>query len=92
MSSPKNLELEKTSFLTKSNSAFIERMYLKFINNDSDLPDSWKIYFNEIGDELEVVAKEINGPSWPLIKNQLFQMKFKKGLKKMQNFDRKIKI
>ena len=64
MSSPKNLELEKTSFLTKSNSAFIERMYLKFINNDSDLPDSWKIYFNEIGDELEVVAKEINGPSW----------------------------
>ena len=39
-------------------------MYLKFINRDSDLPESWKKYFDEIGEEFEVVAKEINGPSW----------------------------
>ena len=45
MSSSKNLDLEKTSFLNKSNSAFIEEMYLKFINNDSDLPESWANYF-----------------------------------------------
>ena len=64
MSSSKNLEYKKTSFLSKSNSAFIEQMYLKFINRDSDLPESWKKYFLEIGEELEVVAKEINGPSW----------------------------
>ena len=30
MSSSKNLEFEKTAFLSKSNSAFIEEMYLKF--------------------------------------------------------------
>jgi 2-oxoglutarate dehydrogenase E1 component len=64
MSSSKNLEFEKTAFLSKSNSAFIEEMYMKFINNDSNLPDSWKEYFNEIGDEADVVLKEINGPSW----------------------------
>ena len=64
MSSSKNLEYEKTAFLSKSNSAFIEEMYLKFINNDSDLPDSWRKYFNEIGEEADVVLKEINGPSW----------------------------
>ena len=64
MSASKNLEYEKTSFLNKSNSAFIERMYLKFINKDLDLPDSWKDYFEGIGDELNIVAKEINGPSW----------------------------
>ena len=64
MSTSKNLEYEKTSFLNKSNSVFIERMYLKFINNDNDLPDCWKKYFEEIGDELNIVAKEINGPSW----------------------------
>ena len=29
-----------------------------------DLPDSWKDYFKGIGDELNIVAKEINGPSW----------------------------
>ena len=64
MSSSKNLEFEKTAFLSKSNSAFIEEMYVKFINNDPNLPDSWKEYFKEIGDEADIVLNEINGPSW----------------------------
>ena len=64
MSSSKNHEYEKNSFLNKSNSAFIEQMYLKFINKDEDLPDSWKDYFEIIGDELNIIVKEINGPSW----------------------------
>ena len=64
MSSSKNLEYEKTAFLNKSNSAFIEEMHLKFVNNDPTLPESWKKYFNEIGDESETILKEINGPSW----------------------------
>jgi 2-oxoglutarate dehydrogenase E1 component len=64
MSASKNFEYEKNSFLNKSNSAFIEQMYLKFINKDVDLPNSWKDYFEEIGDELNIIAKEINGPSW----------------------------
>jgi 2-oxoglutarate dehydrogenase E1 component len=68
MSASKNIEYEKTSFLNKSNSAFIEQMYLKFINKDTDLPDSWKNYFEGIGDELNVIVKEINGPSWSLKK------------------------
>jgi 2-oxoglutarate dehydrogenase E1 component len=64
MSSSKNLEYKKTSFLNKSNSAFIEQMYLKFINKDIDLPESWKNYFEGIDEELDVIVKEINGPSW----------------------------
>ena len=71
MSSSKNLEYKKTSFLSKNNSAFIEQMYLKFINKDSDLPESWKKYFLEIGEEFEVVAKEINGPSWNPVKKKI---------------------
>ena len=71
MSASKNLEYEKTSFLNKSNSAFIERMYLKFVNKDSDLPDSWKDYFEGIGEELNIIAKEINGPSWGPKKNTI---------------------
>ena len=71
MSSSKNLEYEKTSFLNKSNSAFIERMYLKFVNKDADLPDSWKDYFEGIGEELNIIAKEINGPSWGPKKNTI---------------------
>ena len=64
MSSSKNQEFEKTSFLSKSNSAFIEQMYLKFINKDKNLPESWLNYFKDLGDELNIIAKEINGPSW----------------------------
>ena len=71
MSSSKNFVYEKNSFLNKSNSEFIDHMYLKFINNDAGLPESWKNYFTEIGEELNVVVKEINGPSWSPAKKKL---------------------
>jgi len=71
MSSSKNLNFEKTSFLNKSNSAFIEEMYLKFVNKDADLPESWANYFEGIGEELNVIAKEINGPSWGPTKKKI---------------------
>ena len=71
MSSSKNLNFEKTSFLNKSNSAFIEEMYLKFINKDVDLPESWVNYFEGIGEELNVIANEINGPSWGPTKKKI---------------------
>ena len=85
MSSSKNLEYKKTSFLSKNNSAFIEQMYLKFINKDSDLPESWKKYFLEIGEEVDVVAKEINGPSWSPIKKKIDINVIQANLDKEQN-------
>ena len=71
MSSSKNLDFEKTAFLNKSNSAFIEQMYLKYINQDPNLPNSWKNYFDEIKDEADVIVNEINGPSWSPKKNKV---------------------
>ena len=71
MSSSKNLEFKKTGFLSKSNSAFIEQMYLQYINRDPSLPDSWKDYFEEIGDEVDIIVKEINGPSWSPKKDKI---------------------
>jgi len=64
MSSSKNLEQEKTSFLNKSNSAFIEDMYVRFIENDPNLPESWKNYFETLDDDIQSVIKEIEGPTW----------------------------
>ncbi len=96
MSSSKNLEYQRTSFLSKSNNAFIEEMYLKFINKDSDLPESWKKYFLEIGEELDVVAKEINGPSWNPIKKKIdineIQNNFEKEQKRIlkENIENRI--
>ena len=71
MSTSKNLEYEKNSFLNNSNSRFIEQMYLKFIENDPSLPESWKDYFETVGDELNIIMKEINGPSWGPKKNKI---------------------
>ena len=85
MSSSKNLEYEKTSFLNKSNSAFIERMYLKFINKEADLPESWKDYVEGIGDELNIVAKEINGPSWGPKKNKVDIDELQKKIDQKEN-------
>ena len=48
MSSPKNLEYKKTSFLSKSNNSFIEEMYIKYIEKDPTLPASWENYFNTL--------------------------------------------
>ncbi len=75
MSSSKNLEYKKTSFLNKSNSAFIEQMYVKYVNNDPNLPESWKKYFMDIGDDINSIVKEVNGPSWSPRKNKIDENK-----------------
>ncbi len=75
MSSSKNLEYKKTSFLNKSNSAFIEQMYVKYVNNDPNLPESWKKYFMDIGDDINSIVKEVNGPSWSPRKNKIDESK-----------------
>ena len=71
MSVSKNLEYKKTSFLNKSNSAFIEQMYIKFVNKDPDLPESWKSYFLDVGEDLDLIVKEINGPTWSPAKKKI---------------------
>ena len=55
MSSSKNPEIEKTSFLTKSNSSFIENMYLRYIEKDKTWPVSWQSYFKSLDEEQSLV-------------------------------------
>jgi len=55
---------EKTSFLSKSNSAFIESMYLKYISNNPQLSQEWKEFFDGLGEDKKYILKEIQGPSW----------------------------
>ena len=85
MSSSKNLEYKKTSFLNKSNSAFIEQMYLKFISKDSDLPESWRNYFLDIGEEIDLVVKEINGPTWSPQKKKINLDEIQKSIDNEEN-------
>ena len=71
MSSSINLKYEKTSFLSKSNNAFIEEMYVRFIQKDPNLPEGWKNYFETLDDDIQSVIKEIEGPTWNPKKNRL---------------------
>ena len=89
MSLTKNLEFEKTSFLNKSNSAFIEQMYLKYVNNDNDLPKSWKKYFDGLGDELNLIVDEIKGPSWSRNRSDQDFKEIKTLNDKEKNLDKK---
>ena len=61
MSSTKNLEYQKTAFLSKSNSDLIEEMYMQFVKSNPTLPDSWRKYFNDIGYEMDIMVNEITG-------------------------------
>ena len=83
MSAEKNLNLKKTSFLSKTNSSFIEQMYIKYINEDTSLPDSWKNYFQELNEDTSSILKDIRGPSWSknndyLIKKKINSTDFEK--------------
>ena len=64
MSISNNRKFEETSFLSKSNSAFIEQMYLKYLNKDANLSAEWKTYFEKLNEETSVAMKELEGPSW----------------------------
>ena len=64
MSASKNKVFQTTSFLSKSNSSYIEQMYEKFCHDPNQLPDSWKQYFDALGEEKELINKESNGASW----------------------------
>ena len=64
MSGEYNLNIKNTSFLSKSNSSFIEQMYLRYIDKDPSLPESWRLYFLDLNEDFASVLKEIEGPSW----------------------------
>src|SRR5210317_1301350 len=64
MSASKNKVFQTTSFLSKSNSSYIEQMYEKYCHDPNQLPDSWKQYFDALGEEKELINKETNGASW----------------------------
>ena len=59
-----NKIFDKTSFLEGSNSAFIEDLYLIYVNNPEDIPVSWKEFFDGLNEDKKIVKTEITGPSW----------------------------
>jgi len=66
---------EKTSFLHGVNSPFIEELYLKYLNEPEKIPESWLKFFEGLGDDKEIIKKEILGPSWSRKKKDILKEK-----------------
>ena len=66
-----NTIFDKTSFLESSNSSFIEELYLKYINNPENVPQSWREFFAGLNEDQKIIETEIQGPSWSPKKNNI---------------------
>ena len=71
-----NLIYEKTSFLQGANTPFIKELYLEYLKNPKSIPESWIEFFDGLGEDQEIVKKEMLGPSWSPIKNNNLKKDF----------------
>jgi 2-oxoglutarate dehydrogenase E1 component len=69
ISNKDNSIFEKTSFLQGSNSPFIQDLYIQYLNNPKNIPQSWVNFFDGLGEDQKIIEKEILGPSWARKKN-----------------------
>ncbi|MSP06602.1 MAG: 2-oxoglutarate dehydrogenase E1 component [Candidatus Fonsibacter sp.] len=58
-----NIIFKKTSFLSGTNSSYIEKLYAKYVENPTSIPDSWKQFFEGLNDSKDNII-ESQGPSW----------------------------
>ena len=84
-----NTIFDKTSFLEGSNSSFIEALYLKYINNPENVPQSWREFFDGLDEDQKIIQTEIQGPSWSPKKNNISQIIDKVKISAEDNFTKK---
>ena len=82
MSSSKNLEFKKTGFLINLIVHLLNKCIYSTLIKIQIYQDSWKNYFDEIGEEIDIIVNEINGPSWSPKKNKI-------SLKNVQEISKK---
>ena len=46
-----NIIFQKTSFLSGTNSSYIEKLYAKYVENPASIPDSWRQFFEGLNDQ-----------------------------------------
>jgi len=84
-----NTIFDKTSFLEGSNSSFIEELYLKYINNPENVPQSWREFFDGLDEDQQIIQTEIQGPSWSPKKNNISKIINKAKISAEDDFTKK---
>ena len=67
-SSENNNTYKKTSFLAGNNSSFIKKFYSDYLLDPKKVPEDWRLFFDGLKENEEVVLKDLQGPSWSLKK------------------------
>ena len=82
---------EKTSFLSGTNSAFIEELYERFLKDPSSIPNDWQVFFSGLDEKKEIIEKSLKGPSWGRkLNNNLKQSEKSEAKDKNRDADEKI--
>ena len=56
--------LDTTSYLSSANSAFLARLYARYLADPDSVDASWRRHFDAIDDDAVGVAAELRGASW----------------------------
>ncbi len=68
-SSENNNTYKKTSFLAGNNSSFIKKFYSDYLSDPNKIPEDWRLFFDGLKDNEEIILKDLQGPSWSLNKD-----------------------
>ena len=55
---------EQSSFLASANSAFVEDLYVRYLDNPQNVSSQWREFFDGLEDEAPAVLKSLEGASW----------------------------
>ncbi|MGJ3231704.1 MAG: 2-oxoglutarate dehydrogenase E1 component [Oceanicaulis sp.] len=62
--SSQNQTFLETSFLFGGNAVYLEQMAARYAEDPSSVPQSWRAFFEEVGDDRDVQRKAAKGPGW----------------------------
>ncbi|HKX10790.1 MAG TPA: 2-oxoglutarate dehydrogenase E1 component [Stellaceae bacterium] len=57
-------EIDPNTFLSGNNAVFIAELYARYLENPSEVDESWRRFFGELADPPPAVEKQLNGPAW----------------------------
>jgi 2-oxoglutarate dehydrogenase E1 component len=59
-----NTAMLDTAFLYGANAAYIDQLYAQYVDDPASVPDSWRGFFEQVGDPADAARKAASGPAW----------------------------
>jgi 2-oxoglutarate dehydrogenase E1 component len=65
--------LDKNTFLTGANAAFIAELYARYLDDPQSVDASWRGFFAELGEEPKAFLRDREGPAWGGKRGQIIE-------------------